>query len=256
MSDNVSREVLHVKIDSLGTEEVEVVNDFVDALLQPVDEKLLAGSWLTSAKWSEAFLTRLRAHHALSRVPLGKTQFEAAFEYACEAAGWTVTSSTSATQRFFDTTITIPGKSPKLLSLKSSSAKRMNKDSVDISKLTEAAWIQDARKQSDRRDKIVELFRDYRSSTDGIVMLRGFPKGADSVFYELLEIPSALLKPVDLLDIKTAQLGTIPVPPQSQSPYMKIGIDQSDGKIKLSGIKLTVCSVHGRWTFSSPDQST
>lgn len=246
-----SRAALHTKVDSLGLQEVVVVSKFVDALLAPVQAKLLVGSWLTTKEWAEAFLARLRAHHALSREPLSTTQFEAAFENACEAAGWAVESSTSATQRFFDTKITLPSGSPKRLSLKASSAKGMSRSSVHISKLTEAAWIQDVRKQADRRDKIVELFQEYRRATDGIIMLRGF-ESAVGVFYELIEIPTTLFKSIDGLDIATAQLATIPVPPTSTSnPDLKIRIDRSDSKISLTGIQVSVCAVHGQWNLSA-----
>jgi hypothetical protein len=245
------REALHTKVDALGLQEVAVVNEFVDALLAPVEAKLLVGSWLTTAEWAEAFLARLRAHHALSREPLSTTQFEAAFENACEAAGWTVESSTSATQRFFDTKVTLPGNTAKRISLKASSARGMSRTSVHISKLTEAAWIQDVRKQADRRDKIVELFKEYRSSTDGVVMLRGFEE-ANGVFYELVEIPTTLFASVDNLDIPTAQLATIPVPPNATgTPDLKIRIDRSDAKITLTAIQLSVVVVHGQWTLEA-----
>lgn len=244
-----SRADLLRKLDALGVQEVAVVHEFVDSLLTPVTEELLTGSWLTTPEWSRAFLARLRAHHALSREPLSTTQFEAAFEAACEAAGWMVDSSTSATQRFYDTAIAPPGTLfAKKISLKASSAKGMSKSFVHISKLTEAAWIQDVRKLADRQDRIVDLFREYRDACDGIIMLRGFP-GAAGVFYELVEIPTSLFAPVDDLDIKTAQQPTIPVPPDSADPYLKIRIDRSDAKITLTGIRLAVCSVHGRWTL-------
>lgn len=232
--------------------EVALVNEFVDALLAPVAEQLLEGSWLTTPQWSEAFLARLRAHHALSRQPLSTTQFEAAFDAACEAAGWTVESSGSATQRFFDTRIAIPGAATKTISLKASSARDMRRGWVHISKLTEAAWIQDVRRQVDRRDRIIELFREYRSVTDGIIILRGFA-GEGGVLYELLEIPTDLFSPVDQLDTRTAQLDTIPVPTDSDHPYMKIRIDRSDAKITLTGVQLGVCDVHGRWAFEAQD---
>lgn len=243
------RDDLLRKIHALGAQEISVVNEFVDALLTPAAEDLLAGSWLTTPDWSEAFLARLRAHHALSREPLSTTQFEAAFEAACEAAGWMVDSSTSATQRFYDTAIAPPGTLlSKRISLKASSAKGMSKSFVHISKLTEAAWIQDVRKLADRQDRIIGLFREYRDTCDGIIMLRGFPS-ATGVYYELVEIPTSLFKPIELLDIKTAQQPTIPVPPDSGDPYLKIRIDRSDAKITLTGIRLAVCSVHGRWTL-------
>ncbi len=245
-----SRAELHRKIDSLGMQEIAVVTEFVDALLTPVAQKLLEGSWLTTEEWSEAFLVRLRAHHALSREPLSTTQFEAAFENACEAAGWTVQSSSSATQRFFDTSISKPGGPPKRLSLKASSARSMKRKSVHISKLTEAAWIQDTRKQTQRRNKIIELFSEYRNITDGIVMLRGFASDA-GVLYELLEIPTSLFVPIETLDVKAAQDATISVPPNSSNPYMKIRVDRSDAKITLTGIRIDVCSVHGQWALES-----
>jgi len=64
------RKALREKIDELNNQEVEVVDDFVSALLTPVDERLLDDSWLATTTWSEAFLARLRAHHALSQEPL------------------------------------------------------------------------------------------------------------------------------------------------------------------------------------------
>ncbi|EHB56121.1 hypothetical protein MycrhDRAFT_3315 [Mycolicibacterium rhodesiae JS60] len=122
---------------------------------------------------------------------------------------------------------------------------------VHISKLTEAAWIQDTRRQIDRRDKIVELFRAYRQATDGIIMLRGFELEA-GVFYELVEIPTSLFEPIDSLDVPTAQLATIPVPPSSTGvPDLKIRIDRSDSKITLTAIQLRVCIVHGQWTLEA-----
>lgn len=243
------RDDLLKKVQALGDQEIAVVSEFVDALLTPFTEELLDDSWLTTPEWSKAFLARLRAHHALSREPLSTTQFEAAFEAACEAAGWMVDSSTSATQRFFDTAIAPPGTLlSKRISLKASSAKGMSKSFVHISKLTEAAWIQDVRKLADRQERIVDLFREYRNACDGIIILRGFPS-ATGVFYELVEIPTTLFKPINELDIKTAQQPTIPVPPDSDDPYMKIRIDRSDAKITLTGIRLGVCSVHARWTL-------
>lgn len=128
----------------------------------------------------------------------------------------------------------------------------MSKKSVHISKLTEAAWIQDVRRQADRRNKIVELFKEYRDATDGIIMLRGFQNDA-GVFYELVEIPTSLFSPIDKLGIKMAQQPTIPIPPDSDDPYMKIRIDRSDAKITLTGIKLRVCYVHGQWALESQD---
>ena len=60
------------------------------------------------------------------------------------------------------------------LSLKSTAAKRMSKSAAHISKLTEAAWIQDARTATARRNNTLALFRDYQETVTEIIMLRAF----------------------------------------------------------------------------------
>ncbi len=205
-------------------------------------------SWLTVQRWAEAFLARLRAHHALNAEPLSTTAFEAAFNAACDAADWEVHPADSATNRFFDTRVVIPGRGDVKLSLKASSAKNMIRPKVHISKLTEAAWIQDARTKVNRRDQIVQLFREYRAQTDSIVMLRCFRlRDSDSLLYELVEIPTALFEPVDELTITQAQATTIPVPSGAETPNLSIRIDRSDAKITITGIRIEVCTVHGTW---------
>ncbi|OQS14253.1 hypothetical protein B0T36_14650 [Nocardia donostiensis] len=248
MTSHEGVERLHHKIDQLSPQGVDVVSGVVDAILTPTETVLLEGSWLTTPEWAEGFTARLHAHHALSREPLSTTQFEAAFEAACESAGWHVTPAASATQRFFDTVVSVPGYGAKSLSLKASSARDMRRGWVHISKLTEAAWIQDARRQVDRRDRIVELFREYREAATAIVMLRGFEL-EHGVDYELIEIPTSLFEVVDSLDVARAQNATISFPPDARPPDFKIRIDRSDSKITLTGILLDRCLVHGRWAL-------
>jgi hypothetical protein len=135
-----SRAGLREKIYRLTDAEVGVVSDFVDAMLAPVHAEAVPATWLSTPAWIDAFVARLRGHHALSIAPLSTTQFEAAFNEACKAAGWTVDAADSATHRFFDTTImTSDGEPQRRLSLKASSAKDMRAGSVHISKLTEVS---------------------------------------------------------------------------------------------------------------------
>jgi hypothetical protein len=239
---------LHAKIDQLSDGEVTVVGAVVDAVLAPLYSEPLPPTWLTDSPWTDAFLARLRAHHGLSIEPLSTTQFEAAFNEACATAGWQVEAAESATQRFFDTTITVADSEARRLSLKASAAKDMRPERVHISKLTEAAWIQDARRQADRRDRIVELFQEYQRVTSSIVMLRGF-KGRQGyhVLYELIEIPTAIFDPVANLTVEHAQAGTIKISEGNGAPHFSIRIDRSDSKITLTGIRLDLCIVHGRW---------
>ncbi len=238
---------LHDKIDQLTDGQAEVVSGFVAAVLAPLRAESLPVTWLTVPTWSDAFLARLRGHHGLSKEPLSTTQFEAAFNESCLAAGWLVDVAASATQRFFDTTITVTGAGPRRLSLKASSAKDMRFGSVHISKLTEAAWIQDVRRKVDRRDHIVALFGEFQAVTSSIMMLRGFRARKDcDVYYELLEIPTSIFAPVVDLGVDQAQAGTIRIP-DVEVPDFAIRVDRSDAKITVSSIRLDLCVVHGRW---------
>jgi len=238
---------LHSKIEDLNTQEIVIVDNVVTSIQAPAEHTVLKDSWLTAKEWAEAFLALLRVHHGLSREPLGTLQFEAAFNDASEAAGWTVTAAAGATNRFFDTVIVKDG-ARIVLSLKSTAAKALKENWVEISKLTEGAWIQDARRQADRRDRIVALFKEYRDITDGIVILRAF-RETDGVRYQLVEIPTSLFEAVDSLSVENAQKGTIPFPADAVVPTFKIGIDRSDAKVKLA-VHISAVTIHGQWKLA------
>lgn len=247
--------ILHQRIDRLSERQADVVDAFVEAILTPIYSEPLPRTWLASAPWTEAFAARLQGYHALSAEPLGTIQFEAAFNHSCDVAGWHVEAARSATQRFFDTTISDGKAAVKRLSLKASSAEGMAASTVHISKLTEGAWIQDARRQADRRDRIVELFQDYQHLTSAIFMLRGFKdRDGFQVLYELAEIPTSIFDPVADLSVAEAQKGTINIPSgtTARNRHFAIRIDRSDAKITLTGIRLDKCVIHGRWGLQEP----
>ena len=130
------------------------------------------------------------AHHGTTTEPLGLTSFETVFRNACEALDWPLDAPGSATRRFVDLTVTPADGTTRRLSLKSTAAKKLAEGSAHISKLTEAAWIQDVRSARARRQRLLELFRDYRAAVDAIVMLRAF-REPDTIptRYQLIEIP-------------------------------------------------------------------
>jgi hypothetical protein len=240
------RRELHKKIDVLDDGQAAVVEDFVDAIVEPVDVDVQATSWLTaSSTWVEAFTARLRAHHAHTTDALTSRGFENAFAACCEAAGWTAVLEESATHRFTDLVLTIESER-RSLSLKASSAKGMSRSLLHISKLTEAAWIQDMRRQRDRKPLTVELFEQYRAATDAIFLLRGFRTTAE-IEYQLIEIPTTHFAAVADVPAANFVAGTIAVP--ADDPTFKIRLDRSDAKITLTGIRLDRCTLHGTWTL-------
>lgn len=71
------------------------------------------------------------------------------------------------------------------------------------------------------------------------------------MLYELLEIPTTIFAPVASLTVQQAQPGTIKIAGGATAPDFSIRIDRSDSKITLTGIRLDLCLIHGRWGMSS-----
>ena len=78
--------------------------------------------------------------------------------------------------------------------MKSTAARNLSKKTVHISKLTEAACIQDTRTPAARRHATIDSFATYRSDVDAILMIRAFRETTDRVpnLYQLVEIPVSL----------------------------------------------------------------
>ena len=80
----------------------------------------------------------------------------------------------------------------------STAARNLSERTAHISKLTEAAWIQDVRSARARRQRTLELFRDYRAAVDAIRLLRAFREpGKMPNRYQLIEIPGDLFKSLE-----------------------------------------------------------
>ena len=172
------------------------------------------------------------------------------FRNACEALEWAIDPPGSATRRFVDLTLTPADGRTRRLSLKSTAAKKLSEDTAHISKLTEAAWIQDVRSARARRQRTIELFREYRAAVDAIVLLRAFREpGAIPNRYQLVEIPSDLFKSLeDAPESAFAADGpVIDCAYQGLSSAAQVSIDRSDAKITIRRIQLAACTIHAEW---------
>ena len=139
------------------------------------------------------------------------------------------------------------------LSLKSTAAQRLSRSTVHISKLTEAAWIQDMRTARERRERTIALFREYMGAVDSIVMLRAFRTGQETpTEYQLLEIPTAIFE--SLLDAPLSQFGadgpTIDCVYGSLEVAARVSLDRSDAKITIKQIQIAACTVHAVWEIA------
>ena len=208
------------------------------------------GTWITrSPDWLEYFGLALSVHHAATNEPLVLTSFETAFRNACESVGWNSGPPASPTQRFIDLIVQSGTGPARRLSLKSTAARNLNESTAHISKLTEAAWIQDQRKPQDRRRKILEIFRDYAEAVDSIVLLRAFRLGTSIPFrYQLLEIPTSIFASIQELPMADFQRDAPGLAcRQGETVIAKVAIDRSDAKITVRSIRLEACIVHAEW---------
>ena len=247
---------LKARIESLSPMGVRFVARLIDSLSSPPRADVTS-TWLTTnPEWVEFFGLTISVHHGTTVEPLGLIGFEVAFRNACQAVGWDVDKPGSATRRFVDATVQLDDGVQRKLSLKSTAAKRLSATTAHISKLTEAAWIQDARSAKKRRKRTLDLFREYRKAVDSILMLRAFRRGSDVVptKYQLLEIPTAIF--ISLEDAPQAAFAadgpTIDCSYQGEPAAAKVSLDRSDAKITVKQVKLSVCTLHAEWHMSVP----
>ena len=113
-----------------------------------------------SVQFVEEFQSRLLATHCFLDTILMEDAFEIAFIESAKSAGFKVNRATPG-QRFWD--VEIDG---SRISLKSSKAKSLKAEKLHISKLCEAAWIQDCRSSAMRQEKTFDLFREYSETVD------------------------------------------------------------------------------------------
>ena len=143
------------------------------------------------------------------------------------------------------------------LSLKSTAALGLSATTAHISKLTEAAWIQDVRSAKTRRDHTLELFRQYREAVDSIIMLRAFRSNRTSLptKYQLLEIPTDIFTSLEdaPLGAFAADGPTIDCSYEGDPAAAKVSLDRSDAKITVKQIKLSACTLHAEWQMTSTE---
>jgi len=225
---------------SVTASEERRLREFIDALRTRCAVHMNPKSVLNSEEFESEFRSKLLTHHCFMGSPLFQESFDSAFLAACSRAGRKVEQASTG-QRFWDAMI-----DGRRISLKSSKAKSLRDETLHISKLTEAAWIQDCRTASKRRERTHRLFREYCDEVDAIVQLRYF---RDLRLYELVEIPVSLFAQV--LKISKTHFSsdgpTISIPIGKVPPDFTLKLDRSDAKITIANINKDLCLVHGTW---------
>ena len=241
---------LKARLDTFSPVQVAFVAQVVDSLSNPPSPDVRSpGTWLTDpGDWVEYFGLALSVHHSATTVPLGRGAFESVFRNACEHLGWPLDLPESATQRFWD--LVVHARPSRRLSLKSTAPKRLSESSVHISKLTEAAWIQDVRTAGDRRRNTLELFSEYQRQVSHIVQLRAFLNPVDSTptRYQLVEIPTSIFDSIQSASLATfsSEAASIPCVVDGKEVAV-VALDRSDAKVTVRRIRIDACTVHAEW---------
>ena len=242
---------LKARLDQLSPVKVEFVCRMVDSLSRPPRATTVGRTWITaSPEWVEYFGLALSVHHGATPEPLALTAFETAFRNACGYVQWPMDEPGSFTRRFVDVTVEAAGEARKL-SLKSTAARNLSETTVHISKLTEAAWIQDARTPTARRNAMRDLFRQYREAVSAILMLRAFRADASSPpqRYQLVEIPVRLFDSIQESSLRDFERDAPVIACHLDGrPVARVAVDRSDAKITVRSIQLSACVIHAEWS--------
>jgi type II restriction enzyme len=191
---------------------------------------------------------RLLSHHANSRQALSKDRFEFALEAALNAAGIPARLVKSRTNRGHDITIReVP------VSLKTEAASNIRDDIIHISK-----WMELGKGEWNLAS-LWSLFLEHMQSYDRIFTLRHLKNDGQSIRYELVEIPKALL-----LEAANCELEVCVDSKQNPQPgyghvrdangQLKYSLYFDGGaerKLQIKHLRKDLCKVHATWTFGS-----
>jgi len=229
---------------SCSPSETRRITELLGALRTTVVTTIDSASPLMSAEFVEEFQSRLLAQHVFLGNPLFQDSFERAFTASAEAAGFHVEQAAPG-QRFWDLKI-----DRRPLSLKSSKALSMKRGALHVSKLTEAAWIQDCRTAARRHAETLALFDSFCGQVDEIIQVRYFESAQ---LYEIVGIPVALLRLIADLPVSEFQADgpSIRIPVGKVPPDFTLKLDRSDAKVTLTNIRIDKCLVHATWRLGA-----
>lgn len=241
-SEKEPRDELAELADRLGAAEVARLIEIGIAMTVPIDERIGVAGDLLRPNFVAEFRTRLQVHHATQDSPLDRLGFENAFVAASRAAGLDAAEAPSRTTRFYD--VTVAG---ERFALKTEAAKALKPNRLHISKLSEAAWIQDMRSARVRFERTMTFFDEFLAAVDRIFVLR-FYRASPTPHYELVEIPIAHFERVKDLSISDFDSDSPRIPISDDSgPIMELHLDRSDSKITIGKIEKSRCIMRAEW---------
>ncbi|MCX5722658.1 MAG: restriction endonuclease [Nitrospirae bacterium] len=245
-------ERLLTAIPTLSDYRLQLIDRIVSVFSLPRDYWKSKTSGLISERVLEDFGDALRLHHCFSREPFSKDKFEYALESVLKTDEIDAALAPRG-QRGYDIRIR-----DENFSLKTEAAKAIRSDTIHISKFMELGGGQWGDDPSD----LIGLRAQFLGALAGIqriLILRALKKGTPEYFYELVEIPKALLKKA-----ATGRLKMMSSSKQSPKPgycYVEKGEKAlyslyfdggGERKLQIKGLRKDLCLVHASWKFELP----
>ncbi|MEX2447879.1 MAG: hypothetical protein WD404_03940 [Solirubrobacterales bacterium] len=247
-ADEGARAKLFAVVHQLDDQQVEKLLDVARVMSQPIEETINTTSEVVLPEFVAEFRARLQAHHATHTTPMDRLGFESAFLSASRAAGLDTEEAPSRTTRFYDATI-----SDERFALKTEGAKSMKPDRLHISKLSEAAWIQDMRSARTRYEKSMELIDEFLAAVDRMFVLRYY-QASEAPHYELVEIPVCHFERIRDLAVTDFDSDAPRITISDEiGEIMEFCLDRSDSKITIGKIQKSRCVVHAEWRLAQRD---
>lgn len=245
-------ERLLTAIPTLSDYRLQLIDRIVSVFSLPRDYWKSKTSGLISERVLEDFGDVLRLHHCFSREPFSKDKFEYALESVLKTDEID-TALASRGQRGYD--IRIRGEN---FSLKTEAAKAIRSDTIHISKFMELGGGQWGDDPSD----LIGLRAQFLGALAGIqriLILRVLKKGTPDYFYELVEIPKALLKKAATGRLKMMsgskqfpKPGYCYVEKEEKALYSLYFDGGGERKLQIKGLRKDLCLVHASWKFDLP----
>lgn len=228
--------------------QVRWVRDIIAGFDVPIDFRRKNDSDVVTEAVLDDFGVRLLSHHASSRQALSKDRFEFALEASLNAAGIPAQLVKSRTNRGHDISIyDVP------VSLKTEAAAGIREDMIHVSKwmeLGKGAW---------ELGRLRDLFLEHMESYERIFTLRCLSSRSEKVWYELVEIPKALLLEAKdcILEVReTSQQDPKPGYGyvRSRNGELKFALYFDGGterKLQIKSLRKDLCIIHAQWIFGS-----
>jgi type II restriction enzyme len=237
------------RLPALGAEQLAVIDTIVSALLRPATFERKKESDLVTEGVLREFGDILRIHHVFSEEPFTKDRFEYALQKACNSSGIEAKRAPRGNPGH-DLTI-----KETAFSLKTEASAGIRRDRIHISKFMElgqGVW-------SDKEADLIGLrdrFFNHMKSYQRILTLRRLPE-TGSQFYELVEIPKALLElavsgklEMRMQSKQMPKPGYCTVTDQNGRISFQLYFDGgTERKLQIKDLKKDLCTVHATWKF-------